>query len=107
MKGAKILFVFNTMTIGDRTYSGADAKGITSAERYGIPRWEYGGRIKYIGTTDTDVLLLMDSATSAFDTAAETLENIPVELIQKLCQKRKIEFHHKLGKEKLIELLTA
>ena len=101
------MYAFNTLTVGDRAYSSADAKKIIPAVRYGVPVWEYGGKIKYIGTTDTDVILLMSDVNTAFDTSAENLVNIPIEIIHKLLNDRKIKYHHKLGKDKLISLLEG
>ena len=101
------MLAFNTMTIGDRTYSVADAKEIIPAKRYGILLWEYGGKIKYVGKTDTDIILLMSDVNTAFDTSAECVDNLPLEIIQKLLDRRKIKYHHKLGREKLISIFKG
>jgi hypothetical protein len=99
------MYVLNTFKVDNREYSATDAECIIPVSRYGLEAGFYGGRVKYVGKTNTDVLLLMSDANTAIDTAVEKLENMPLEVIQDLLKKRKIDFHHKTGKDKLIRLL--
>jgi hypothetical protein len=99
------MFTFGTTVIEDKAYTSNDAKQIIAIEKFDIEDGFYGGRIKYIGKTDSDILLLMTDANTVIDTGAKDLEEISLDLIRELCKKRKIKFDQRYGKDKLIELL--
>lgn len=101
------MYLFNTLEVGGRTWSAADITGIKTIYDYGLNDNFYGGRIKRVGTTNSDLLLLVDANMKAIDTAAESLENIPLDNIRFLLNSRKIKFHHKAGRDKLIALLEG
>jgi len=104
-----MLYTFNSLTVDGRTYSVEDAKGnILPANRCGIDPWEYGGKIKYVGKTDTDIILLMSDVNTVFDTAViDKFDCLSIETIQNMLDRKKIKYHHKLGKDKLIRLLEG
>ena len=99
------MFTFGTTVIGDKAYTLMDAKRIIAAEKYGVEDGFYGGRVKYIGLTDSDVMLLMTDANTIIDTGTDVLNEIPIELIRELCKKRKLKIFPNSGKEKLIQML--
>ncbi len=106
------MYVFNTLEVGGHKYTQADIKGIKSIKDYKLEDGFYGGRVERIGLTDSDILLFIDvqnkdGELNVIDTGAVTIDNIPVEIIRKLLNSRKIQYHPRLGKEKLIALLEG
>lgn len=99
------MFVFNTLEVDGRVYSSVDLKKIIPAARCNLPNGFYGGRVKYIGTTDTDILLLMSDANTVIDTGAKNLDNIPTKLIRELCKRRKFDVNNRTTKEEMIDML--
>lgn len=101
------MYTFATLEVEGKKYSSADAKKIIPSKIYGLDDRFYGGRIKYIGTTNSDILLLMTDANTVIDLAAESLINIPTKLIRKLCERRKLPVHPRHSREKLLEILEG
>ena len=82
------MYLFNTLTIGDRTYSTLDVKSSAMPYEYGLPQHFYGGRVQWVGKTDTDVLVLIQRTPKgnvAIDTGAESLAHIPIETLRRMC----------------------
>lgn len=103
------MYVFNTLSL-DRTYGDNDYKRLVPIGRYGLPDSFYGGRIKFIGETGTDVLLLVeykDGVHKVIDTGAVKLEGIPPRFIKQLLDKRKIPYDKTAKKEELIGLIEG
>lgn len=102
-----MVYIFNTLAL-DKVYGDTDYKRLVPIQRYGLDDSFYGGRVKHIGETDTDVLLLMeykDGTYKAIDTAVEKLDEIPIRFIRELAKKRKLQFNATTKKEELIEML--
>jgi hypothetical protein len=82
------MFVFGTLTVGDRTYGMSDVKSVAMPFEYGLPSHFYGGRIQWVGKTDTDVLVLVERTPKgnvAVDAGAESLAHIPIEALRRMC----------------------
>jgi len=102
-----VLFTFNTLKL-DKTYNDNSYKRLVPATQYGLGDDFYGGRVKFVGETDTDVLLLVeykDGENHVIDTAAEHLEKIQPRFIKRLCDMRKIAYTDETTKEELISKL--
>jgi len=100
------VFVFNTLTL-DKKYSEKDIKRVVPIKDYGLDDGFYGGRVKLIGETDGDILLLLENmdGLKVIDTAAVKLDNINIKFIRDLAKKRKLKFDAKTPKEELIKML--
>lgn len=102
----KSMWVLNTTTV-DRTYTDSDLKRLVPLNHYNLDSDFYGGRINYIGETDTDVLLLIENkgGLNVIDTAVQSLENVPNKILREMCKRRKIDIVTRTTKEEMIELL--
>ena len=101
------MYLLNTKEMGNREYTSADIKGIKPIFEYGLNDAFYGGRVKRIGLTDTDILLMLDEGMQVVDIGTTNPECLPLESIKFLLNGKKIVHHHKLGKAKLIALLEG
>lgn len=104
-----MLHVFNTTKVGDREYTMSDLKSLHQLRDFGLDDGFYGGRVTQIGRTDTDVLLLIQNrdGMQLIDTAAEKLDDIPLGLLRRLAERRKVRFGVRTSKEDLVAALTA
>lgn len=99
------MFTFGTLTVDEKTYTLADAKQVVITKQFGLSDDFYGGRVTHIGITDSDVLLMMSDANTVIDTGAEDLNDIPIDTIRKLCDRRKMRTAHNTSKDKMILML--
>ncbi len=102
------MYVFNTLTVGDKTYTLSDQKGLKLPSEYGLKDGFYGGRVKWVGETETDVLLLIeqrDGKLRLLDTGAVDLKHISIEVLRKLCDQRSIPYDEKTTHKELQKLL--
>ena len=102
------MYVFNTLTV-DKTYTLNDIKRMIPIGQFGLDGRFYGGRVSNIGETDGDVLLLIENRDGLrlIDTAAKTLDNIPVKIIREIAKKRKLRFNATTSKEDLIAIIEG
>lgn len=100
------MWVLNTTTV-DKVYTDSDLKRLVPIDRYGLDASFYGGRVNYIGETNTDVLLLIENngGLNVIDTAVQTLDNVPNKILREMCRRRKIDIVTRTTKEEMIELL--
>ena len=99
------MFTFGTLTVGEKEYTLEDAKQVVIIKQFGLDDDFYGGRVTHIGITDSDVLLIMSDANTVIDTGAKDLNDIPISLIRKLCDRRKIKTVQSTSKDKMILML--
>jgi len=83
------VYTFGTTVIGDKAYTLNDAKQIIPISKYGLEDGFYGGRVKYVGLTNSEVILLMTDTNTIIDTGSTSLDETPIEVIRELCKKRK------------------
>jgi hypothetical protein len=89
------VYVFNTLTVGDRAYGLKDVKQFVRPEACGLAKSFYGGRVAWVGKTDTDVLVLFEETARGLrpiDTAAASLARLPIETLRALCDRRSIPY---------------
>ncbi len=82
------MYLLNTLTVGDRTYGTLDVKSSAMPYEYGLAPHFYGGRVHWVGHTDTDVLVLIERTAKgnvAIDTAVESLAHVPIETLRRMC----------------------
>jgi hypothetical protein len=110
------VYVLNTTKIDGKEYAMVDIKPGTMRplDEWGIPDHFYGGRVQYIGRTNSDILCLVnaeDNISKVIDLAVEKLDNLPNDILRKLCYAKKLNLdkHGKqintTPKDKLLELL--
>ena len=89
------IYVFNTLTIGDKTYKLGDQTRVDPPSEYGLHSGWYGGRIWWVGKTDSDVLLFIEKRNDRYeliDTGSQSLAHIPIDILRKLCDQRSIPY---------------
>ena len=101
------MYCLGTLTIDGREYTEYDIKQLIPAQRCGLDTDFYGGRVKSVCKTDTDILLLVDENMKIVDAAVEDLSHAPLKIIKSLCDKRKIPYQKNASKDDLIPLLEG
>lgn len=93
-----MFYVYNTMNVDGRTYRFGDQTRVEMPSAYGLDDSFYGGRLHWIGKTDTDVLLLIEKVGDSYrviDTGSTTLTHTPVAILRTMCKTRKIAYLEK------------
>jgi hypothetical protein len=98
------MWILNTLTVNGRTYS---QKDIVKIDTRPVDDRLYGGRIKKIGFTDTDVLLLLDSNMKVFDTVVVDLSSLDVGMLKQMAVRKKMKHKSFISKEDLINLILG
>ena len=99
------IYFLNTTKIGDKEYTFADHTTLHMPAEYNLPREAYGGRVHWLGEVkDSDLLLVIEQVKGdqyrVFDLACESLAHIPIEILRKMCDARKIPYLDKNDGEK-------
>jgi len=105
-----MLHVLGTLEVSGVDYSQPNIKlkRLAQPTEYGIDATRfYGGKLHWIGETDSDVLVLLDRNNRAFDTAAVNLKSIPMQILRQVATRKKIEFDNRTPKKHLIALLNG
>lgn len=102
-----MIYLLNATEINGHKYTANDIKGVKQIYDYNLDTDFYGGRVAKVGLTDEGLLLMLDGMMQIIDIGAEDPALLPIEGIRHILNSRKIKYHHKAGKEKLIELLEG
>ena len=99
------IYFLNTTKIGDKEYAFADHTTLHMPAEYNLPREAYGGRVHWLGEVkDSDLLLVIEQVRGdtyrVIDLCVESLAHVPIDILRKMCDMRKIPYLTKDDGEK-------
>ena len=91
------IYFLNTTKIGDKEYTFADHTTLHMPAEYGLSKEQYGGRVHWIGKVkDSDLLLVIEQVRGdtyrVIDLCVESLAHVPIDILRKMCDMRKIPY---------------
>jgi hypothetical protein len=99
------IYFLNSTTIGDKTYAFTDHTTLHMPAEFKLPREAYGGRIHWLGKVkDSDLLLVIEQVRGdtyrVIDLCVESLAHVPIEVLRRMADMRKIPYLTKDDGEK-------